>query len=84
MSNRLLEKCTVSNENYTKDILCVTAANSSAQITVTQQISQDRNNSWCILDTDDMKFLVRSVRESLGKYHKDVRNKLTLYFDYNT
>ena len=45
MSNRLLEKCTVSNENYTKDILCVTAANSSAQITVTQQISQDRNNS---------------------------------------
>ena len=45
MSNRLLEKCTVSNENYTKDILCVTAANSSAQIIVTQQISQDRNNS---------------------------------------
>ena len=31
-----------------------------------------------------MKCLVRSVREWLEKYHEDVRNKLTLYFDYNT
>ena len=26
---------------------------------------------------------MRSVREWLEKYHENVRNKLTLYFDYN-
>ena len=36
MSNRLLEKCSVSQKNYTKDILYVTAANTSSQITVMQ------------------------------------------------
>ena len=75
MSNRLLEKCTVPHKNSTKDILC------STQITVTQQRSQYRNNSQCILDADDVKCSVRSVREWLEKYREDVRNKLTLYFD---
>ena len=36
MSNHLLEKCTVPLENYTKDILCVTATNAFAQITLKQ------------------------------------------------
>ena len=39
MSNRLVEKCTVPNKNYTKHILSVTATNTFAQITVTQQRS---------------------------------------------
>ena len=33
-------------------------ANTSAQITVTQQRLQYRNNSECILDVDDVKRLV--------------------------
>ena len=33
---------------------------------------------------NDLKCLVRNVREWLEKYSEDVRNKLTLYFDYNT
>ena len=45
ISNRLLKKCTVPNKNYTNDVLCVTTTNTSAQITVTQQRSQYRNNS---------------------------------------
>ena len=39
----------------------------SSQITVTQQRSQYRNNSQCILDGDEVKCLVRSVREWLEK-----------------
>ena len=80
ISNRLLKKCTVPNKNYTNDVLCVTTTNTSAQITVTQQRSQYRN----ILDVDDVKYLVKSVTEWLEKSHEDVRNKLTLYLDYNT
>ena len=45
ISNRLLKKGTVPNKNYTNDVLCVTRTNTSAQITVTQQRSQYRNNS---------------------------------------
>ena len=45
MSNRLFEKCTVPNNNYTNDVLCVTEINTSAQITVTQPRSQYHNNS---------------------------------------
>ena len=37
-----------------------------------------------MLDADDEKCLVRSVREWLEKCHEDALNKLTLYFDYNT
>ena len=36
MSNHLVEKYTVPQENYIKDILCITATNISAQITITQ------------------------------------------------
>ena len=75
MSYRLLEKCTVPQKNSAKDILC------STQITVTQSRSQYRNNSYCMLDADDVKCSVRSVREWLEKYHEDVPNRLTLYFD---
>ena len=84
ISNRLLKKCTFPNKNYTNDVLCVTIRNTSAQITVTQQRLQYRNNSECILDVDDVKCLVRRVREWLEMYHEDVRNKLALYFDYDT
>ena len=45
ISNHLLKKCTVPNKNYTNDVLCVTTTNTSAQITVTQQRWQCRNNS---------------------------------------
>ena len=83
ISNRLLKKCTVPNKNYTNDVLCVTTTNTSAQITVTPQRSQYRNNSYCALDVDDLKCSVRSLRECLEKHHEDVRYKLTLYFDYN-
>ena len=72
ISNRLRKKCTVPNKNYTNNVLCVTATDTSAQITVTQQRSQCRNNSSCILNIDDVKCLVRSVREWLEKYHEDV------------
>ena len=77
MSNCSLENFTVPQKNYTKDILCVTATNTSAQIAITQQRSQYRN-------ADDVKFVMRNVREWLEKYPKDVRNKRTLYFDYGT
>ena len=63
ISNHLLKNCTVTNKNYTNDVLCVTTTNTSAQITGTQQRSQYRNNSWCILDVDDVKCLVRNVRK---------------------
>ena len=45
ISNCLLKKCTVSNKNYTNDVLCATTTNISAQITGTQQISQYLSNS---------------------------------------
>ena len=45
ISNRLRKKCTVPNKNYTNNVLCVTTTDTSAQITVTQQRSQCRNNS---------------------------------------
>ena len=77
MSNRILEKCTVPQKNYMKDILCIRGTNTSAQITKTQQRPQYRN-------ADDVKCLVRNVREWLEKHAEDVRNKITLYFDYNT
>ena len=35
-------------------------------------------------NADDVKCLVRKVRELLEKYPEGVRNKLPLYFDYNT
>ena len=45
MSNHLLEKCIAPHKNYSKDILCVRAINTSEQIAVTQQKSQYCNNS---------------------------------------
>ena len=45
MSNHLLEKCAVPNKNDKNDVIYVTATNTSAYITVTQQRSQYPDNS---------------------------------------
>ena len=39
ISNCLLKKCTVSNKNYTNDVLCATTTNISAQVTGTTNIT---------------------------------------------
>ena len=37
---------------------------------------------WCEVFSE--RIVVRECKRMVGKYHEDVRNKVTLYFDYNT